>query len=576
MHELVIRGGTLVDGSGAARREADVAVDGARIVAVGEDVGPGRRELDARGLIVCPGFVDLHTHYDAQATWDPQLTPSGWHGVTTAIQGSCGVGFAPAHPDRREWLIGLMEGVEDIPGSALTEGIRWEWESFPEYLDALERFPRALDLGAQVPHGALRAYVMGERGANNDVARPEDVARMAELVEEALRAGALGFSTSRTLLHKSMEGVPVPGTFATREELFGIAAALGRAGHGVFQLATDHVRVPEELLWVDELAQEVGCPVMFNLSQIDQAPELWRQVAAQLQRMDPRVRAQVAGRAIGILMTLDATAHPFVPYARYQAIAHLPLPERVAALRDPAFRAQLVADGPLSLGPFEDFIAQTYGRMFLPNPDGTIDYEPTPAQSVAAVAQARGLDPAEVALDALLAGDGQGFLYFPLFNYAGGDLAPLFELHQDPRTLMGLSDAGAHCGAICDGGMPTFMLTHWARDRSRGPRLALEHVIQRQTRATAEAFGLLDRGLVAPGYLADLNLIDLDALRLEAPRLVRDLPAGGRRLVQRARGYVATLKSGVVTRERDEATGELPGALVRGPQPAPVGIPAGV
>ncbi|MCA8924478.1 MAG: amidohydrolase family protein [Planctomycetes bacterium] len=568
MHELVIRGGVVVDGSGGPARVADVALSGRTITAVGDDVGRGHRELDAEGLLVCPGFVDIHTHYDAQATWDPQLTPSGWHGCTTVVQGSCGVGFAPAAPDRHGWLIRLMEGVEDIPGSALSEGIRWGWETFPEYLDALAAFPRALDLGAQVPHGALRAYVMGERGAANEAATPADIERMSRLVEEALRAGALGFSTSRTLLHKSIDGDPVPGTFATREELFGIGAALARAGHGVFQLATDHVRVPEELDWVDELAREVGCKVMFNLSQIDQAPELWRQVAQKLAGMDPRVQAQVAGRAIGILMTLDGTAHPFVPYAGYQAIAQLPLAERVAKLRDPAFRASLLSAGPLSLGPFEDFIAQTYGRMFLPNPDGTIDYEPTPQQSVAAVAASRGLPPAEVALDALLADEGRGFLYFPLFNYAGGDLEPLYELHQSPRTLMGLSDAGAHCGAICDGGMPTFMLTHWARDRARGATLPLEHVIQRQTRATAEAFGLRDRGLLAPGYLADLNLIDLAALRLEAPRLVYDLPAGGRRLVQRARGYAATIKSGVITRQHDEATGELPGQLVRGPQRA--------
>jgi len=574
VHDLVIRNGFLIDGEGGPGRKADVAVSGRVITAVGDDVGRGHRELDAKGRVVCPGFVDMHTHFDAQATWDPHLTPSGWHGCTTVVQGSCGVGFAPARPERREWLIGLMEGVEDIPGSALSEGIRWDWETFPEYLDALAAFPRALDLGAQVPHGALRAYVMDERGASNEAATPEDIAAMSRLVEEALRAGALGFSTSRTLLHKSIEGVPVPGTFATRDELFGIAAAIARAGHGVFQLATDHVRVPEELDWVDELAREVGCEVMFNLSQIDQNPTLWKQVAQRLDGMDPRVKAQVAGRAIGILFNLDGTAHPFVPYARYQAIAGLPLAERVAKLRDPEFRKQLIADGPLSIGPFEDFIAQTYGRMFLPNADGTIDYEPTPAQSVAAVAAQSGRHPAEVALDALLANEGQGFLYFPLFNYADGDLEPLYALHQSPRTHFGLSDAGAHCGAICDGGMPTFMLTHWARDRTRGGTLPLEHVIRRQTRETARAFGMFDRGVVAPGYLADLNLIDFDALRLEAPRMVYDLPAGGRRLVQRARGYVATVKSGVVTRENDEATGELPGVLVRGPQHLPARLAA--
>ena len=578
MHDVVIRGGTVVDGTGAPARTADVAIDGGMISEVGR-CGPGRREVDAHGLLVTPGFVDIHTHYDAQATWDPYLTPSSWHGVTTVVMGSCGVGFAPAAPDRHGWLIGLMEGVEDIPGAALTEGIRWGWESFPEYLDALAAMPRALDVGAQVPHGALRAYVMGERGANNDPATPDDVARMAALVQEALEAGALGFSTSRTLLHKSIDGVPVPGTFASEDELFGIARAMARAGHGVFQVASEHARVPEEIAWMRRLALETGLPVTFNLSQVDQAPDLWRKGLALLEaaRADgARLRAQAAGRAIGILMTLDGTAHPLVPYASYQALAALPLAERVRRMSDPAWRAHLLQETPLALGPFETFIARSFQRMFLTDPvTGAVDYEPTAAQSVAAVAAARGKAPLEVALDALLAGGGTGFLYFPLFNYAEGSLDLLHEMHGNPATLMGLSDAGAHCGAICDGGMPTFMLTHWARDRARGPRLALEHVVRRQTRDTAEAFGLLDRGLLAPGYRADVNVIDFDRLALAAPVLARDLPAGGRRLLQRATGYVATLLAGEVTHEHDAPTGALPGALLRGPQAAPAPLAAG-
>lgn len=574
MHDLVIRGGLVVDGTGAPARVADVAVEGDRVADVTPPgrCGPGRRELDADGLLVTPGFVDIHTHYDAQATWDPALTPSSWHGVTTVVMGSCGVGFAPAAPDRHAWLIGLMEGVEDIPGAALTEGIRWGWESFPEYLDALAGAPRALDVGAQVPHGALRAYVMGDRGAGNEEAGPEDVARMAALVREALAAGALGFSTSRTLLHKAVDGAYVPGTFAGREELFGIGRAMAAAGHGVFQVACDHGRVPEELAWMRALAEETGRPVTFNLSQVDQAPDLWRQGLALLEaarRDGVPLTAQVAGRAIGVLMTLDGTAHPFVPYPTYQAIAHLPLAERVARLRDPALRARLLAETPVSLGAFEDFIARSFQRMFLPGPGQALDYEPGPEASVAAAARREGRAPAAVALDALLADDGQGLLYFPLFNYAGGDLAPLHELHRHPATLLGLSDAGAHCGAICDGGVPTFMLTHWTRDRSRGPRLPLEHVVRRQTRDTAAAFGLHDRGVLAPGWRADVNVIDLDRLALRPPRLVRDLPAGGRRLVQRARGYVATLVAGTPILERDELTGALPGRLVRGPQVAP-------
>jgi N-acyl-D-amino-acid deacylase len=573
MHDLVIRGGTVIDGSGAPARAADVAVEGDRIVAVTApgELGPGRRELHAQGLLVTPGFVDIHTHYDAQATWDPTLTPSSWHGVTTAVMGSCGVGFAPAAPAQREWLVGLMEGVEDIPGAALVEGIRWEWESFPEYLDALAARPRILDVGAQVPHGALRAYVMGERGAKDEAATGHDIARMASLVREALGAGALGFSTSRTLLHRAMDGSPVPGTFASRDELFGIGRALGDAGHGVFQVAADHARVPEELAWMEELARETGRLVTFNLSQVDPAPDLWRKGLALLEAARARgapLRAQVAGRAIGILMTLDGTAHPLVAHASYRAIAHLPLVERARRMSDPAWRAALIAETPARLGPFETAIATGFARMFPTDVLGDVDYEPPPEASVAAIAARTGRAPLDVALDALLARDGTGFLYFPLFNYAGGSLEPLRDLHQRPSTLMGLSDAGAHCGAICDGGMPTFMLSHWGRDRRRGATLPLELLVRRQTRDTAEAFGLLDRGLLAPGLRADLNLIDLERLALCPPRLARDLPAGGRRLVQRARGYVATLCAGTVTIEHDEPTGELPGGLVRGPQTA--------
>jgi N-acyl-D-aspartate/D-glutamate deacylase len=578
MHDLVIRGGKVIDGSGSAPFMADVAVDGGRIVEVGQ-VGPGRRELDADGLLVTPGFVDMHTHYDAQATWDPNLTPSCWHGVTTVVMGSCGVGFAPVRPgpEAQAWLIGLMEGVEDIPGAALAEGIQWGWESFPEYLDTLASQPHALDFGTQVPHGALRAYVMGERGARNEEATAEDVVTMANLVEQALRAGALGFSTSRTLLHRSaIDNEPVPGTYAGRDELFGIGRALARAGHGVFQLAADHARVPEELQWVEELAQETGRTVMFNLSQFDQAPGLWRESVEILDRAQAQglpIYAQVAGRAIGIMMTLRGTAHPFVPYPSYQAIAGKPWAEQLAALQDPTFRERLLNEEPVSIGPFEDFIAGTFGRMFVV--EGSNDYEPDPAKaSVAALAAATGKRPVGIALDALMRDDGEGMLYFPLFNYADGNLELLHELHQHPHTRMGLSDAGAHCGAICDGGVPTFMLTHWGRDRTRGPVLPLPHLIHRQTRQTALAFGLEDRGLVAPGFKADLNLIDFGRLSLGAPRLVHDLPAGGRRLLQRASGYRATIVSGEVILEHDELTGNLPGKLLRGPQRVPAGVSA--
>ena len=566
MHDLVIRGGTLVDGTGAEPRRADVAIQGDRIVAVGSDLGPARQELDATGRLVTPGFVDVHTHYDAQVTWDELLSPSCWHGVTTVVMGSCGVGFAPAAPDRHEWLIGLMEGVEDIPGSAMHEGIRWGWESFPEYLDAIDT-PHAVDFAAQVPHGALRAYVMGDRGADNEEATGEDIAEMSALVEQALRAGALGFSTSRTLLHKSVLGEPVPGTFASREELFGIAEALERTGLGIFQCASEHVRVPEELEWMEEMAER--CPVSFNLSQTDQTPELWREILPILDRARDRglpLVAQVAGRAIGIVMNWRLTAHPFRLFPAFHAeqYQHPDWPDLVARLQDPEVRARILADTPIELDEFATFVTRSFHKMYRIGADP--DYEPGPEASVAAEAARRGVRPEEVAYDWMLEDEGEGMLYFPLFNYSDNDLELLHQLHQHANTRMGLSDGGAHCGAICDGGMPTFMLTHWARDRARGERLPLEYVVMRQTSQTAKLFGLEDRGVVAPGMKADLNVIDFENLRLMAPEVLFDLPAGGRRLVQRPEGYDATICSGVVTFRQGQPTGALPGRLVRGPQ----------
>jgi N-acyl-D-aspartate/D-glutamate deacylase len=570
MHDLVIRGGTLVDGTGARRRTADVAVDGDRITAVGT-VGPGRREIDADGAIVTPGWVDMHTHYDGQVTWDPYLTPSGWHGVTTVVMGNCGIGFAPVAPDRHEWLISLMEGVEDIPGAALTEGLTWGWETFPEYLDVIERNPTAIDFGTQVPHGAVRAYVMGERGAANEDATAQDIAAMSRIVEEGLRAGALGFSTSRTLLHRSTDGRLMPGTTASREELFGLGHAIRRAGHGTFQLAAQHEDVPKELEWMRELSREVGCPVSFNLSQIDSQPDLWREglrILEESAREGLPLIGQVAGRAIGILFCWEGTGHPFLNRVDYLNLHQLPLRERIEQLRRPEIREAICSSTPWSIGEFEDFVTQSWHKMY-PVGGDVVDYEPTADQSIAAVAKARGVRPEDIAYDTLMQNDGKGFIYFPLFNYADNSLAPQHTLLTHPNTRLGLSDGGAHCGAICDGGMPTFMLTHWARDRTRGARLGLEQAVRMQTRETAEMFGLLDRGLVAPGMKADLNVIDLDGLRLHAPQMVHDLPAGGRRLTQRAEGYLATICSGTVIRLADEFTNELPGKLIRGPTASP-------
>jgi N-acyl-D-amino-acid deacylase len=564
MHDLVIRGGNLVDGTGAAQRTGDIGVDNGMITAVGR-VGNGHREMDAHGLLVTPGFVDIHTHYDAQVTWDPTMSPSSGHGCTTVVMGNCGVGFAPVKSSQHEWLIGLMEGVEDIPGAALSEGIEWGWESFPQYLDKLDELSRTIDFAAQIPHGPVRGYVMGERGANNENATADDIQAMADIVKQGIQAGALGFSTSRTPLHKAIDGRFVPGTFAAQDELWALGKAVKEGGDAIFQMACDHTKVPEELLWMGELSQSLDQPVMFNLSQIDQQPELWREGLARLESLNAagiNIRAQVAGRAIGIVMSFRGTAHPFALLPSWLQIMHSPWEEQYAALQDPVFQERLMTEEPVFVGEFETFVTTTFEKMF-PMDGG---YEPGQTLSIGAQAQADGRSVRRIALDILLQSNGNGTLYFPLFNYADGDLEILRELHQHPNTLLGLSDAGAHCGAICDGGMPTFMLTHWARDRSRGQRLPLEWMVHRQTQQTASAYGLLDRGVIAPGYRADINLIDFENLGVEAPKMVWDLPAGGRRLLQNARGYRATICSGEVILENDQLTGALPGRLIRGAQ----------
>lgn len=578
MADLLIRDANLVDGSGAPARQADIEVTDGRISAV-LPVGTGStanatQVVDAGGRLVTPGFVDVHTHYDAQATWDPEVTPSSWHGVTTVVMGNCGVGFAPAAPDRHEWLIDLMEGVEDIPGSAMTEGLQWGWTTFPEYLDALEAMPRMVDIGAQIGHGPLRAYVMGERGAANEPANAADRAEMARLVAEALRAGALGFSTSRTPIHRSAQGVLVPGTNADSQELLAIGDALGEVGHGVFQFAPDHPRLPvDEWPWMRELAARSGATVSVNLNQSSVAPEVWRDVLRLLDEDAAAglpIYAQVAGRSIGILYCLEGSVHPLLFHPAYAEIASLPMPERLAALAGGERRRRIVEEVPDDGGLFQAGVLDKLDRMWPVNgPD--IDYEPSVDTSLAALAAASGRHPVELLIDQLTADGGRGMIYAPFFNYAYGDLSMTYDLLRHDRTRNGLSDAGAHCGAICDGGMPTFMLTHWARDRSRGPRLSLEHIVARQTRSTAELYGLGDRGLVAPGMRADLNIIDYDALGFDVPRMAYDLPANGRRLVQRGRGYAATFVAGVQTVADDEPTGARPGALIRDPRTTPNG-----
>jgi N-acyl-D-amino-acid deacylase len=571
MFDTIIRGGTLVDGSGGPRFTGDIGIAGGRIAEVGGKLGAAHREIDASGAIVTPGWVDVHTHYDGQVTWDPYLSPSTDHGVTSVVMGNCGVGFAPVHRDKREWLISVMEGVEDIPGTVLAEGIDWQWESFPEYLDALERMPRALDVGAQIPHSALRTYVMGERGITHDEATPADIQAMVQLVREGMRAGALGFSTSRTIIHKYQGRKYPPGTFASPDEILGIARALGEVGHGVFQMTSNHYQMETELPWMTQLARENNLPVAFALVQTDQTPDTWKRLLAALDethRQNVPLYGAVAGRPAGILMAWLGSTHPFMAHPLWQQIAPLPWTEKLARLRDPAVRAQLTDMDALTGSARYDsrmaYLTQSFHKMYALGAEP--DYEPPQERSVAAIAQRDGRTPLEVVYDMLMDLDGKGIVYFPSFNYAYNDLSQLHAELQHPRTMMSLADGGAHCGYICDVSMPTYMLTHWARDRRRGPTLPLELMVQRQTRDTARIYGLEDRGLLQPGYLADINIIDFDRLRIPPPYVAFDLPAGGRRLVQTAEGYRATLKAGQTIMENGERTGALPGKLMRGPQ----------
>jgi N-acyl-D-amino-acid deacylase len=569
VHDLVIRSGLVVDGTGGPPRRADVAVDGPRITAVGDVHGRGHREIDADGLLLTPGFVDIHTHYDGQATWDPEVSPSSWHGVTTVVMGNCGVGFAPARPDRHDWLIQLMEGVEDIPGTALAEGISWRWESFPEYLDELARLPRVLDVAALVPHGAVRAYVMGDRGGANQDATGEDIAAMAAVVREALAAGAIGFSTTRTVIHRAKDGELAAGTTASVEEMLGIGAALGRVdGPRLFELASDFVDVEGECAWLAELSRTTGCRVSFGIGQDHGRPDHWRTLLDVVDRENAAGAAlvpQIGGRPTSVLFGHESSANPFMLHAAYAELADLPLAERVARLRREDVRDAILGER-IADPAVASFLDDNWARMFpLGDPP---DYEPPPEQSVAARAARAGRPAPDVAYDLLLERDGHALLYMPLGGYGDGDFRVLEELLTRPGAVLGLGDGGAHCGLLCDASVPTYMLSHWVRGRDRGGRLPLELAVALQTGRAAALVGLHDRGLVAPGHLADLNVIDADSVTIAAPEMVYDLPAGGRRLVQRASGYVATVKRGVVVRDHDEPTGERPGRLVRGPQPA--------
>ena len=568
MHDIVIRGGTIIDGTGRPPFTGDLAIEGERIVAVGGRQGPARRDIDAAGLLVTPGWVDAHTHYDGQAMWDPLLAPSCWHGVTTAIFGNCGVGFAPVRPQHRAALMELMEGVEEIPGVVLADGLSWDWETFPEFLDALERRPRAIDIAAQLAHHPLRVYVMGDRAIRLEAATADDIAEMRRLTIEALRAGAFGFTTSRTDSHKTPVGEMVPSRYAGAEELLGIGSALGAVGAGAFGMNSDFDDEAAELAWITQIARETGRPVWFLLTDRYEDPQRWRRLltATHAARAEgAQVTAQIAGRPIGVMMGIGTALNPFSLRPSYREVDGLGIAEQRRRLAHPDLRRRILAEKPSDeevsrLAQFRQLITTRWDRFFVMTDPP--DYEPASEMSVAAIAAGEGRTPDEVAYDYLTEAE-KRFLFFPIVNYVQGDHEPIREMLTDPATLLGLSDGGAHCASIVDAGVPTFMLVHWGRDRRRGPRLPLEMLVKRQTSETADFFGLSDRGRLAPGLRADVNLIDFDGLRLYQPELVNDLPAGGRRFVQRVDGYRATLVAGTPIFEDGEHTGALPGRLVR-------------
>jgi N-acyl-D-aspartate/D-glutamate deacylase len=564
--DLVIRGGTIADGLGGELHDADVAITDGRMVEVGRVAGKGKQEIDARGKLVTPGFVDLHTHYDGQVTWSQDITPSSQNGVTTAVMGNCGVGFAPCRPADHQRLIQLMEGVEDIPEPVLSAGLPWAWESFPDYMDWLSQRAFDMDIGAQLPHAALRVYVMGERGASRDPTHAEDNNAMGGLAEEAVRAGALGFSTSRTLNHRTSTGDFTPTLKAGEDELTAIAGAMHRVGRSVLQFVLDQSSIDEDLPMMLRVAENTRCPISFSVAQADKAPRRWRQTLDSINEASARglsITAQIAARPVGLLLGLELSRNPFQTHPSYKAIARLPLAERLLRLRQPEMRAAILGETATST---DDplFFRPNYDKMYLLGDPP--DYEQPPENALGPQARRQGRQPEELAYDAMLSDDGRGMLYVPFLNYADGNLDAVHEMLRDPHSVPGLSDGGAHCGIICDASFPTYLLTHWTRDRSRGEKLSIPFVVAAQSRKTALSVGLYDRGVIARGYKADLNVIDYDKLHLHPPKVHYDLPVGGRRLLQQVDGYDATIVSGVVTQREGAATGARPGRLVRGAQ----------
>ena len=572
-HDLVIRGGTLVDGTGSEPYEADVALAGGKIAEIGKVAGAGTEEIDAKGLLVTPGFVDIHTHFDGQITWTDRLSPSSAHGVTSVTMGNCGIGFAPCRANEREALLQLMEGVEDIPGAVMEAGIPWNWQSFPEYLDALEARRCDIDFSALVPHGPVRLHVMGQRGADREPATARDIEQMASLVREAVAAGALGFSTTRSLNHRSKNGKLAPTTTASEEELHAIAMGLSDLGKGFLQMSNQfgEGRADESIEFdmFRRIARDSGCMLTFSISPLNAMPNRWRQILRLVEKANSdgaQMVPQVTGRPIGVLMGLDLSLNPFSACPSYAAVAHLPLAERVRALRDPALRARLLAEDTQDPNPVTAMMRRSIPELYeLGDPP---NYEPPPETSMEMRAKRLGVTPKEVAYDVLLEQEGKAILYYPGTAFVDKNLDNTLLLMRHPNTILGVGDAGAHLGQICDASMPTYLLTHWVRDR-KGERLTLPQAVRILTRNTAAAAGFADRGLLKTGYKADVNVIDHGRMKLHAPYPVYDLPAGARRILQGADGYVATIVSGTVTYREGRATGALPGRLIRGAQAAP-------
>ena len=565
MYDLIIKNGTVYDGTGEKPFFADVAIKGNKIVAIGELEESSKEVIDAKGKIVAPGFVDIHTHYAGQVTWDPYLRPSTYHGVTTVVMGNCGVGFSPCKPEERDWLISLMEGVEDIPGTALHEGINWQWESFPEYLDTLEGKPLAIDVGTQIPHGAVRAYVMGQRGIDREEASQEEIEQMSQIVKEAIEAGAFGFSTSRTEKHKDSSGALTPSITAHKNELVSIAKSLGEIKSGVLQGISDFYDFETEFNIFKEMSESSGRPISITVEQMDQRPDWWHQLLDGIEEAQGEginMYGQVPPRATGINMGLTATLNPFTFYPSFYELSKKSLEEKVATMKNPAFKEKLLSEDPVSIGnPLVDEITQSFNKMFrLGEP---ANYEPEPDASFEAIAKKQNISPQEVAYDCLLEKEGKALIYHPLFNYLPGNLDYVERMLNHPYSISGLGDAGAHCGAISDASFPTTLIQHWGRDRKRGKKIPLEKLISMQTLETSRLLGITDRGVLKEGYKADINVIDFENLTLHEPEVLHDLPAGGRRLVQRASGYEYTIVSGQIAFKDGESTGALNGRLIR-------------